>query len=71
MCGVARQYIAEPGERLDAAALAGRDEAHQNGRCPTAIVASEKGPVAAVDGDVAIGRLRELVPTIPRVDHLT
>src|SRR5262245_30990010 len=53
----AREHIAEPGERLDAATFAASDEAHQHGRRLAAFVAAEERPVAAADGDVAIGAL--------------
>jgi hypothetical protein len=46
----ARQYIPEPGERLDRIPLARRDEAHQYGRRPAAGIAAKKRPVAAANG---------------------
>src|SRR4051794_9720625 len=51
----------EPRERLDAAALAGRDEASQHGRRFAAAVAAEERPVAAAERDVAVGSLRGTV----------
>ena len=43
----ARENIAEPGERLDAAPFAGSDKAAQHGRDLTATITPEEGPVAA------------------------
>ena len=43
----AREHIAELGKRLDAAALAERDEGSQHGRRFATSIAAEKGPVAA------------------------
>jgi hypothetical protein len=50
----AREHIMEPREWLDAAPLAGSDEASQHGCGFAALVAAEKGPVAAA---VMLGRL--------------
>ena len=57
MGGDAREHITEPGEWLDPAALAGRDEAQQDGGGLAAIVAAEKRPVAAPNGDIAVRSL--------------
>src|SRR5438874_1873706 len=57
----AREHVAEPGRRLDIAALAGGDEASQHRRGLSASVAPEKGPVAPAQRDVAIGPLRGTV----------
>jgi len=53
----ARKHITEPGKRLNTATLARGNEAHQYSRRLPAIVAAEKRPIAAADGDVAIGPL--------------
>jgi len=45
----------EPRERLDPAALAGSNEASQHVRRFAPVVATEKGPVAAAERDVAVG----------------
>src|SRR5947209_17841067 len=47
VCRDAREHVAEPGKRLDAAPLAGSNEAPQHGRRLTAAVAAEECPVAA------------------------
>src|SRR5438128_11202368 len=51
----------EPRERLDAAPLAGSNEASQYGRRLAAIIAAEEGPVAAAKRDVAVGSFRGAV----------
>ena len=43
----AREHVAEPGKRLDAAPLAGSDEAPQHRRRLAAGVAAEERPFAA------------------------
>src|SRR5689334_21671240 len=45
MLGNPRQYVAEPGELLHAAPLAGGDEAQQHRCRPAATVAAEEPPV--------------------------
>src|SRR5438067_2258184 len=52
----AREHVAEPGKRLDAAPFAGSNEASQHRRCLTAAVAAEECPVAAANRDIALGR---------------
>src|ERR1044072_3402929 len=51
----AREHIVEPGKRLDAAPLAGSDEASQHRRRLTTAIAAEEGPVAATQRDIAVG----------------
>src|SRR5215475_10073356 len=51
----AREHIVEPGKRLDAAPLAGSDEASQYRRSLTTAIAAEEGPVAAAQRDSAVG----------------
>ena len=53
----AREHMAKPGERLHRVPFAHGNEAQQHGRSLAAIVATEKRPVAAADGDVAVGPL--------------
>src|SRR6516162_853472 len=50
----AREHVTEPGKRLDAAPLAGSNEAPQHRRRFAAAVAAKEGPVAAAQCDVAI-----------------
>jgi hypothetical protein len=57
----AREHILEPSERLDAAALAGRDEASQHGGRLSAAVASKKRPIATAERNVAVGSFRGAV----------
>src|SRR4051794_20972846 len=57
MGGDARKHITEPGERLDPATFAGRDETQQDGRGLAAIVAAEKRPVAAANCNITVGSL--------------
>ena len=57
----AREYIPEPGKRLDIAALARGDEAPQYCRSLAASVAPEESPVAAAQRDVAVGPFRGAV----------
>jgi hypothetical protein len=55
VCRDSREHVAEPGKRLDAAPLAGSDEASQHGRRLTTAVAAEEAPVAAPQRDIAVG----------------
>src|SRR5262249_16389409 len=74
----------EPGERLYAAPLTGRNEASQNRRCSAAVIAAEKRPVATAQRDVPIGsfagaivdfqlailqKARQRLPLIQRITH--
>ena len=58
VCRDAREHVAEPGKRLDAAPLAGSDEASQHRRRLAAAVAAKEWPVAAAS---AMSRLARYV----------
>src|SRR6516164_1933271 len=57
----AREHVREPGERLDAAPIAGSNEAPQNRRRFAAAIAAKECPVAAAQRDIAIGPFRSAV----------
>ena len=57
----AREHVAEPGKRLDAAPLAGSDGASQHRRRLAAPVAAKEGPVAPSQRDIAVGPSRGAV----------
>src|SRR4051794_31243146 len=80
----AREYVLQPGKRLDTAPLAGSDEASPYRRRLAASVTAEEGPVAAAQGNVAVGPFRgtvvnfqfavlqiarERLPLIQRIAH--
>ena len=56
-----REHVTEPGEGLNTAAFAGRDEALQNRCSLTAVITAEERPVAAADRDRAVGPLGRAV----------
>jgi len=57
----AREHILEPGKRLDATPLAGTDEASQHRGRLASSVASEEGPIAPAQRDIAVGPFRGAV----------
>ena len=57
----AREHVTEPGKRLDAAPLAGSNEAPQHRRRFAAAVAAKECPVGAAQGDIAISPFRSAV----------
>jgi hypothetical protein len=61
VCRDAREHVAEPGKRFNAAPFAGSNEAPQHRRRFAAAVAAKECPVTAAQRDVAIGPFRSPV----------
>src|SRR5580704_367635 len=63
----AREHVMEPGKRLDAAPLAGSNEASQYRPRLAAGVAAKECPVAAAQRDIAVGPFGRAVVSLQLV----